>query len=58
LILCSDGVIEVLWDHALTDLVLFPDSVQASQPPAQRLVLSAVSESGRDNATAIVLEVN
>jgi protein phosphatase len=58
LILCSDGVIEGLWDHALTDLVLFPDSVQASQPPAQRLVLSAVSESGRDNATAIVLEVN
>jgi serine/threonine protein phosphatase PrpC len=58
LILCSDGVIEGLWDHALTDLVLFPDSVQSSQPPAQRLVMSAVSESGRDNATAIVVEVN
>jgi protein phosphatase len=57
LILCSDGVIEGLWDHALLDLVLFPDSVQSSQPPAQRLVLSAVSESGRDNATAIVVEV-
>jgi serine/threonine protein phosphatase PrpC len=57
LILCSDGVIDGLWDHALLDLVVFPDSVQSSQVPAQRLVFSAVSESGRDNATAIVVEV-
>ncbi|MFO0014599.1 MAG: protein phosphatase 2C domain-containing protein [Planctomycetota bacterium] len=57
LILCSDGVIEGLWDHALMDLVLSPDSVQSSMAPAQRLVMTAVSESGRDNATAIVVEV-
>ncbi|MFN7731846.1 MAG: protein phosphatase 2C domain-containing protein [Pirellula sp.] len=57
LLLCSDGVIEGLWDHALLDLMVSPDSVQASQTAAQRIVLSAVSESGRDNATAIVIEV-
>jgi serine/threonine protein phosphatase PrpC len=57
LLLCSDGVIDGLWDHALMDLVLYPDSVQSSMVPAQRLVMSAVSESGRDNATAIVVEV-
>lgn len=57
LLLCSDGVIDGLWDHALVDLVLSPDSVQSSMTPAQRLVLTAVSESGRDNATAIVVEI-
>jgi serine/threonine protein phosphatase PrpC len=57
LILCSDGVIDGLWDHSLVDLVMYPDSVQSTLPPAQRLVMEAVSESGRDNATAIVIEV-
>jgi serine/threonine protein phosphatase PrpC len=57
LILCSDGVIDGLWDHSLLDLVMYPDSVQSTLPPAQRIVMEAVSESGRDNATAIVVEV-
>jgi serine/threonine protein phosphatase PrpC len=56
LLLCSDGVIDGLWDHALLDLITSPDSNQASMSAAQRLVLSAVSESGRDNSTAIVVE--
>ncbi len=56
LLLCSDGVIDGLWDHALLDLIVYPDSVQTMMNPAQRIVLSAVAESGRDNATAIVIE--
>jgi serine/threonine protein phosphatase PrpC len=40
----------------LLDLITSPDSTQASMSAAQRLVLSAVTESGRDNSTAIVVE--
>ena len=58
LLLCSDGVIEGLWDHALLDLIVHPTSAQVSITAAQRIVETAVSESGRDNATAIVIEVN
>jgi PPM family protein phosphatase len=56
LLLCSDGVIDGLWDHALLDLVSSNDSASAAMNAAQRVVMSAVSESGRDNATAIVIE--
>ncbi len=56
LILVSDGVTDGLWDRAIEELVLYPESAYAGQSPAQRLVLSAVAESGRDNATAIVIE--
>ena len=56
LILCSDGVTDGLWDRGIEELVLRPDPSLANQSPAQRLVLSAVAESGRDNATAIVIE--
>lgn len=56
LLLCSDGVVDGLWDHALMDLIVYPESSQVSMSPAQRIVMSAVSESGRDNATAIVIE--
>jgi len=56
LLLCSDGVIDGLWDHAILDLVVHPNSEQATVNAAQRLVLGAVAESGRDNATAIVIE--
>ena len=57
LILCSDGVIDGLWDHAIRELVCeVPDDGQ-NELLAQRLVLSAVSESGRDNTTAIVVEL-
>jgi len=58
LLLCSDGVIEGLWDHALLDLIVHPTSAQVSITAAQRIVETAVSESGRDNATAIVIEVS
>jgi PPM family protein phosphatase len=56
LVLCTDGVTDGLWDHAIGDLLTNPPSAMATLTPAQRLVQSAVTESGRDNATAIVLE--
>ena len=56
LVLCSDGVIEGLWDHAILDLVSETGGVDGKGSPAERLVQEAVSESGRDNSTAIVVE--
>jgi serine/threonine protein phosphatase PrpC len=56
LILCTDGVTDGLWDRAIEEIVLRPESSMVDLAPAQRLVLSAVTESGRDNSTAIVIE--
>jgi PPM family protein phosphatase len=55
-LICSDGVCDGLWDHAMDDLIRQPTAVLRELPPAERLVKEAVSESGRDNATAIVIE--
>ncbi|MFO0924978.1 MAG: protein phosphatase 2C domain-containing protein [Pirellulales bacterium] len=55
-VFCTDGVIDGLWDRGIDEQVRFPNSDMVSQSPANRLVLTAVSESGRDNATAVVVE--
>jgi len=52
---CSDGLIDGLWDHHLEELVREPGD--GSVPPAQRLVTEAVARSGRDNTTAVVVEL-
>lgn len=57
LLLCTDGVIEGLWDHAIRDLVCDMTSLYPSISAAERLVRTAVSESGRDNSTAIIVEL-
>ena len=57
LLLCTDGVIEGLWDHAIRDLVCDMTSLDPSISAADRLVRTAVSESGRDNSTAIIVEL-
>lgn len=53
-VLCSDGVTDGLWDHAIQDIVRQPTEGD-NRSTAERLVASAVSESGRDNATAVVV---
>jgi protein phosphatase len=57
LLLCTDGVIEGLWDHAICDLVCDTTSLDDPVSAAERLVRTAVSESGRDNSTAIIVEL-
>jgi serine/threonine protein phosphatase PrpC len=57
LLLCTDGVIEGLWDHAIRDLVCDMTSLDPSISAAERLVRTAVLESGRDNSTAIIVEL-
>lgn len=49
---CSDGVTDGLWDHRIASLLRDLDDNEAA-----RLVDSAVQESGRDNATAVVVSI-
>jgi serine/threonine protein phosphatase PrpC len=46
-----------LWDRQLEELIRTPTPNLADQTPAQRLVEEAVQTSGRDNTTAVVIEV-
>jgi protein phosphatase len=56
-LICSDGLIEGLWDRQLDELIRTPPPNLAGQTPAQRLVEESVQTSGADNTTAIVVEV-
>ncbi|WP_395750170.1 PP2C family protein-serine/threonine phosphatase [Prosthecobacter sp.] len=46
---CTDGVIDGIWDHRLADMLAKDD--------AKAIVEYAVAESGKDNASAVVVEV-
>lgn len=54
-LLCSDGVVDGLWDARLTEHVTTPSP---DQPKAFKIVERAVAESGKDNCTAIVVELS
>ena len=54
-LLCSDGVTDGLWDDRLAELLAAPPS--RAVPRATRIVELAVSESGRDNCTAVTVEI-
>jgi serine/threonine protein phosphatase PrpC len=57
LLLCTDGVTEGLWDHAIRDMISENNTEDDhSKSAAERLVMAAVSESGRDNSTAIIVQ--
>jgi serine/threonine protein phosphatase PrpC len=57
-LICSDGLIDGLWDRQLDELIRTPSPERAHQTAAQRLVEEAVQNSGRDNTTAVVIEVH
>ncbi len=54
-LICSDGLTEGLYGHQVVDLLRSPSS--HSPNPAQRLVEASVEKDGRDNTTALVIEV-
>jgi protein phosphatase len=56
-LLCTDGVIEGLYDSNLLELLRAPDATSSASTPAQRVVKAAVENSGRDNTTAVVVEI-
>ena len=57
-LLCSDGLTDGLYEHALVDLLRLPDPAGATANPAQRLVDASLANSGRDNTTALVIQVS
>jgi protein phosphatase len=56
-LICSDGLIDGLWDHRLETVLRSPASENRHATLAQRLVEEAVQNSGRDNTTAVVIEI-
>ncbi len=56
-LLCTDGVTDGLFDERLVDLLRQPDAAQQTQHAALRVVKAALENSGRDNTTALVLEI-
>ena len=55
-LLCSDGLTEGLYDHYLVD-ILRASAQDYTITPAQMLVNESVKNDGRDNTTALVIEV-
>lgn len=53
-LLCSDGVVDGLFDSQIEDHLR---NAPADANPAQYLVAAAVESSGRDNATAVTVEI-
>jgi protein phosphatase len=56
-LICSDGLIDGLWDRELQEVIRAPADETQLTSVAKRLVSTAVQNSGRDNTTAIVVEV-
>ena len=56
-LICSDGLIDGLWNRHLEELLRPPENTVDSRSLAQRLVEQSVENSGRDNTTAVVIEV-
>lgn len=56
-LLCSDGLVDGLYDANMSDLIRVGASTKDSGSQSRRLVEAAVAASGRDNTTALVVEV-
>jgi len=56
-LLCTDGLVEGLFDDQLAELIRFPSPAEAKHDPAHRLVEASLERAGRDNTTALVIEV-
>jgi len=56
-LLCTDGLAEGLYDSEILELLRRPDATEAAATPAQRLVEVSLERAGRDNTTALVIEM-
>jgi protein phosphatase len=56
-LLCSDGLTDGLFDAQCEELVRDPGRAARDGNSARRLVQAAVEQSGRDNTTALVVEI-
>jgi PPM family protein phosphatase len=56
-LLCTDGLVEGLLDNQLVEIVRGSQSSKSISSPAQLLVENSVKNSGRDNTTALVIQI-
>ncbi len=56
-VLCSDGLVDGLWERQIEELVRTPDAREKKLNPAERLVAASLENSGNDNTTAMSLEL-
>jgi len=56
-LLCTDGLTDGLYDPEILELLRRPDATEAAATPAQRLVGISLERAGRDNTTALVIEM-
>ena len=54
--LCTDGLVDGLFDSQILDILHSTQPFGPESNPAQRLVHTAVTQAGRDNTTALVIE--
>jgi serine/threonine protein phosphatase PrpC len=56
-LVCSDGLTDGLWDRAIEEILRAPTPLDEQASLAKRLVDESVHNSGRDNTTAVVIEI-
>lgn len=56
-LLCTDGLNEGLYNDQILELLRSPSSAQSKIGPAQRLVEASLETAGKDNTTALVIEI-
>ncbi|HLX69322.1 MAG TPA: protein phosphatase 2C domain-containing protein [Verrucomicrobiae bacterium] len=56
-LLCTDGLVEGLYDHHVVEILHDAKTGRSRVDRAQQLVKEAVEKSGRDNTTALVIEI-
>lgn len=56
-LICSDGLIDGLWDRHIEETLNAPTEAVAHASRAKMLVEAGVAASGRDNVTAVVFEL-
>lgn len=56
-LICSDGLVDGLWDREIEETIRKPARTAPLRSIAQELVETAVENSGRDNTTAILVEL-
>jgi protein phosphatase len=56
-LICSDGLIDGLWDRRIQEIIRKHEAVPGGPSVAQALVSEAVQSSGRDNTTAMLIEI-
>lgn len=57
-LLCTDGLTEGLYDSQLADLLRAPESTLAGKTLAQQLVAESLQNSGKDNTTALIIQIS